>query len=187
MNKGAAVRALLAIFFVSYPFLVYFGIQVLPPSFFGLVLIALLAMRFGVLRPEEKQVFVPVLLIFFAYAIAAAVSDSEVMILFYPALVNFSLCFVFLRSLKDEESLLLRVVKARGVEINEHVPGYLRRLTGVWAGFFVVNGIISIWTVSLSLQAWTLYNGLISYLVVAILAGGELLFRWHFKKRKGIT
>jgi uncharacterized membrane protein len=187
MNKGVAVRALLAVFFVSYPFLVYFGLQVLPPSFFALVLIALLAMRFGVLKPEEKQVFVPVLLLFLVYAIAAAVSDSAMMLLFYPALVNFSLCFVFLRSLKGEESLLLRIVQARGIEINEHIPGYLYRLTGIWAGFFVINGVVSIWTVSLSLQAWTLYNGLISYVIVAILAGGELLFRWHFKRRKGIT
>jgi uncharacterized membrane protein len=187
MNKGVAVRALLAIFFVSYPFLVYFGIQVLPPSFFGLVLIALLAMRFGVLRPDERQVFVPVLLVFLVYAVAAALSDSAKMILFYPALVNFSLAFVFLRSLKEEESILLRIVKARGVEINQHVPGYLYRLTGVWSGFFILNGIVSIWTAGLSLQAWTLYNGLISYLIIAILAGGELLFRWHFKKRKGIT
>ena len=181
------VRALLAAFFVSYPFLVYFGIQFLPPSFFGLVLIVLLAMRLGVLLPDERRVFVPMLLVFLVYAAATAISDNAKMLLFYPALVNFSMCIVFLNSLRGDESLLLRIVRARGVEINEYVPRYLYRLTALWAGFFVINGLVSIWTISLSLQAWTLYNGLISYMVVAVLAGGELLFRRHFKKRKGIT
>ena len=102
MKKGVMVRALLAAFFVSYPFLVYFGIQFLPPSFFALVLIVLLAMRLGVLLPEERRVFVPMLLVFLVYAAATAISDNATMLLFYPALVNFSMCVVFLNSLRGE-------------------------------------------------------------------------------------
>ena len=187
MKKGVIVRALLAVFFVTYPFLVYFGIQLLPPSFFGLVLIALLAMRLGVLLPEERRVFVPILLAFLGYAIATVIFDSALMLLFYPALVNFSLCFVFLNSLRGEESLLMRIVRIRGAVISQYTSGYLYRLTALWAGFFVLNGMISIWTITLSMKAWTLYNGLISYFIVAILGCAEWLFRRHYKKQKGVS
>ena len=180
------VRALLVVFFIAYPFIVYFGISYLPPCFFGLVLVVLLAMRFGVLLPEERKMFLPVLGVFLAYAIATVFLDSATMLLYYPGLVNFSLCLVFAASLRQDEPLLLRLVRSRGTAINEHVPRYLYWLTALWAVFFVINGLVSIWTSSLSMQAWTLYNGLISYFIVAILVVSEWLFRHHFKKKRGI-
>ena len=70
------VRALIMVFFIGYPFMVYFGLSVLPPSFFGLVLIVLLALRFGVLLPEERLVFLPVLLVFLVYAVTTVFVDS---------------------------------------------------------------------------------------------------------------
>ena len=186
MKKAMLVRALLVVFFIAYPFIVYFGINYLPPSFFGLVLVVLLAMRFGVLLPEERRLFLPILAVFIAYAIATTIFDSATMLLYYPALVNFSLCLVFASSLRQEESLLLRIVRARGVVMSEYAPRYLYRLTALWAGFFVLNGMVSIWTSTLSMQAWTLYNGLISYFIVAILGASEWLFRRHYKKKMGI-
>jgi uncharacterized membrane protein len=36
------------------------------------------------------------------------------------------------------------------------------------------------------MAVWTLYNGLISYFLVAALIGGELLFRGVYRKRLGI-
>lgn len=183
MKKAMLVRVLLFAFFIAYPFIVYFGIKILPPSFFGLVLIALLAMRLGVLLPEERKIFLPILAVFLGYAIATVIFDSTPMLLFYPALVNFSLFVVFAGSLRQEEPLLLRIVRARGTVISKHTPGYLYRLTALWAGFFALNGIISIWTSTLSMQAWTLYNGLISYFIIAILGGSEWVFRRHYKKK----
>jgi uncharacterized membrane protein len=183
-------KIFIRVFFIAciaaYPFLVYFGIQHLPPSFFGLALVVLLAMRFGVLVPEERPVLLPVLIVFLGYAITAAILKSTPMLLFYPALVNFSLCAVFLNSLRQEEPLLLRIIRARGVTVSIHGPKYLYRLTAIWAGFFAINGSIAIWTSTVSMEAWTLYNGLISYFIVAALMGVEWIFRRHYKKRKGV-
>jgi uncharacterized membrane protein len=187
MKHAKFVRALVFLFFIAYPFMVYFGISILPPSFFGLVLVVLLALRFGVLLPEERLLFLPVLLVFLGYAIATVAFDSAQLLLIYPALVNFTLCLVFANSLRHEEPLLLRIVRARGYAISDHTPRYLYRLTAVWAVFFILNGLVSIWTSTLSMQAWTLYNGLISYFMVAILGVGEWLFRRHYKKRVGVS
>jgi uncharacterized membrane protein len=187
MKHAKIVRALLVLFFIAYPFIIYFGISILPPSFFGFVLVVLLALRFGVLLPEERLIFLPVLLAFLGYAIATVIFDNAQLLLVYPALVNFTLCLVFANSLRHAEPLLLRIVRARGYVISDHTPRYLYRLTAVWAVFFILNGLVSIWTSTLSMQAWTLYNGLISYFLIAILGGGELLFRRHYKRRLGVS
>lgn len=187
MTQATLVRALVMIFFIAYPFIVYFGLGVLPPSFFGLILIVLLGLRFGVLSAEERLVFLPILLVFLAYAITAVFVDSAHLLLYYPALVNFTLFLVFANSLRSSEPLLLRFVRARGYAISDHTPQYLFWLTAIWAMFFVLNGLVSIWTSTLSMQAWTLYNGLISYFLVAILGAGEWLFRRHYKKRVGVS
>jgi uncharacterized membrane protein len=55
----------------------------------------------------------------------------------------------------------------------------LRKVTMVWLYFFVVNAGISagtaIWG---SLEAWTLYNGLISYLLIGSIFTGEFAVRY---------
>ncbi|MGA9573135.1 MAG: hypothetical protein WBS20_04210 [Lysobacterales bacterium] len=186
MKPAMIARALVMLFFISYPFIVYFGISILPPSFFGLVLVVLLAFRFGVLLPEERSALLPILLVFLGYAIATVIFDSARLLLFYPAMVNFTFFLVFANSLRGGEPLLLRIVRARGVAMSEHTPRYLYWLTMLWAVFFILNGMVSIWTSTLSMQAWTLYNGLISYFIVAILGAGEWLFRRYYKKRVGV-
>lgn len=181
------VRALIMVFFIAYPFIVYFGLSVLPPSFFGLILIVLLGLRFGVLLPEERLLFLPILLVFLAYAVMTVFVDSAQLLLYYPALVNFTFFLTFANSLRSGEPLLLRFVRARKGTLSDHAPRYLYWLTMIWAVFFVLNGLVSIWTSTLSLEAWTLYNGLISYVLIGILGVGEWLFRWYYKKRVGVS
>jgi uncharacterized membrane protein len=178
-------RAIIVVLAALYPFIIYFGIRILPPGFFGLVLAVLLMLRFGLVKPEERFTALRIGAILLVYAIASALVGSVQMLLYYPVLVNGVLCILFASSLRKEEPLLLRIVRARGTAISEHTSRYLTRLTAVWAGFFVVNGMIALWTTTASMEIWTLYNGLISYLIVAVMILGELIFRRHYKKRVG--
>jgi uncharacterized membrane protein len=180
------IRVFFFICFMLYPFIVYFGLKTLPPSFFGLVLMVLLALRFGVLTKADRTILLPVLFALMAYAIATTVSGNTRMLLFYPVMVNFCLCAIFANSLRHEESLLLRMVRARGLPIVDHIPPYLYRLTALWAIFFALNGMIAVWTTTVSMKVWTLYNGLISYFIVATLIGAELVFRSYYRKRIGL-
>lgn len=186
MSRSTLIRALFLACVGLYPVFVYFGLSYLPPSFFGVALLALLAMRYGVLLPEERPVLVPLLIIFVTYALVAAISASEAMLLYYPAVVNFSLCGVFLNSLRQGDPLLLRIVRARGWPISVHAETYLYRLTAIWIAFFVANGLVSIWTMTLGIEAWTLYNGFLSYVAIAVLIGIEYVFRRWYKRRLGI-
>jgi uncharacterized membrane protein len=186
MIQTRFIHVIFLICFMMYPFIVYFGIKSLPPGFFGLILVLLLAMRFGVLIPKERPIMLPVLIVLMGFAIATTLLESTRLLLFYPALVNFSLFTVFANSLRHEEPLLLRVVRARGVSIGDHVPRYLFRLTALWAAFFVLNGMVALWTTTMSMEIWALYNGLLSYFVVATLIGAEWLFRIQYKKRLAV-
>jgi uncharacterized membrane protein len=186
VSRSSLVRILFVASVAGYPFVVYFGLQHLPPSFFGIFLLVILAFRYGVLLPAERQVLIPVLLVFAAYALAATLLQNKTMLLYYPALVNASLCAVFLNSLLLGDPILLRFIRARNWPISKYGPQYLYRLTAVWAGFFVVNGTISVWTSTISIEAWTAFNGFISYILIATLVGGEWLFRRHYKKRMGV-
>ena len=186
MNASGLIRAVFILLISIYPLIVYFGIRHLPVSFFALVLLALLMLRFGLIRPAERRFMLPLLLGLAAFAAAAALTGSQALLLAYPVLVNIGLCAVFARSLRDEEPLLLRLARSRGMEIDEHAPPYLRRLTAIWAVFFALNALIAFVTIHLSIGIWAVYNGLVSYIVIGLLLVGEVVFRHHYKRRRGL-
>jgi len=186
MNASGLVRAVFVVLLSLYPLIVYFGIRHLPVSFFALVLLALLMLRFGLIRPAERRFMLPLLLGLAVFAAAAALTGSQALLLAYPVLVNLGLCALFALSLRDGEPLLLRVARARGMEITEHAPPYLRRLTTIWAVFFALNAVVAFVTIHLSIGVWAVYNGLVSYILVGLLVVGEVLYRRHYKRRMGV-
>ena len=184
---GLLFRGVFIVSVALYPFLVFFGLRYLPPGTLALVLALFLAFRFGVLTAEEKPVVYPMLVVLMSFAVLVAFLDSQRLLLAYPALVNLFLAITFASSLRDGSSILLSLVKARKVKIGEYVPRYLARLTLVWVFFFVVNGLIAVWTSMQSMELWVIYNGLISYIAAGFLIIGELIFRIYYKKRMGVT
>lgn len=180
------LRAAFFILLALYPAFVYFGLQHLPIGFFGTVLALLLLFRASVMASAERRAILPILVVHFAYAVTASLSGSQELLLWYPALVNFSFCLLFALSLRHEESFLLRMVRARNIKMSEYGPSYLNRLTAVWAAFFLLNGAMAILTGAISVKTWALYNGFIAYLLIAALIGGELLFRFWYKRSKGV-
>jgi uncharacterized membrane protein len=186
MNGSGLVRAVFVVLLSLYPLVVYFGIRHLPVSFFALVLLALLMLRFGLIRPVERRFMLPLVLGLAVFAAAAALTGSQALLLAYPVLVNLGLCALFALSLKDGEPLLLRVARARKMEITEHALPYLRRLTAIWAVFFALNAVVAFVTIHLSIGVWAVYNGLISYILVGLLVVGEVLYRRYYKRRMGI-
>ena len=186
MKAAFILRGLVVLVIVAYPLGVYFGLKVMPPSFLGLVLAVLIALRFGIIRPEERRILMPLLAGFLAFAITAAIVGSEKVLLFYPVLVNASLFVLFAWTLRSGEPLLLRMVRARGMKMSRYGPAYLYYLTLIWAGFFLLNGAVAAWTTTQSLEVWTIYNGLVAYILIGVLIGAEWLFRIYYKKRKGV-
>ena len=166
-----------------YPFVIYFGIQILPATFFALLLAVVVALRAAVVLPEERAMVLPVILLLLAYAVGAAIAGRTQALLYYPVLVNAILCVTFGWSLRTGDPLLLRIVRARGIAVSEHGLRYLSRLTFVWALFFAMNALVALWTTTQTLKTWTLYNGLISYVLVGTLMLCEWPYRVHYKRK----
>ena len=60
---------------------------------------------------------------------------------------------------------------------------YTRRVTQIWCVFFVINGSIALGTALWASEAiWSLYTGVIAYVLMGILFVGEFLFRIRFKR-----
>lgn len=186
MKSAAVWRVGFFVLLALYPFVVYFGIRTLPPSFFGILLALAVAARFAVLKREDRALALPLLSLLLVYAVIAAIVGRAQALLYYPVLVNLLLGLIFVVSVLNKNPLLLRLVRARGIQLSKYGPRYLTNLTMVWAGFFAANCLVALWTTTASMEAWTLYNGLISYLLVGLLLGAEWMFRRHYKRRLGV-
>jgi len=60
---------------------------------------------------------------------------------------------------------------------------YTRRVTQIWCLFFILNGTIATFTcLHGDMALWTLWNGLLSYLLIGLLMAGEWLVRQRIRR-----
>ena len=109
--------------------------------------------------------------------------QSVVGVKFYPVVVSVGLLSVFVWSLWFPPTVIERLARLREPDLPAAGVAYTRKVTIIWCGFFVVNALIASATVYAEDWVWTLYNGLISYLLMGLLLAGEWLFRQHFRSQ----
>lgn len=95
---------------------------------------------------------------------------------------------VFGHTLLFPPSLIERIARRREPDLPSHAVVYTRRVTQVWCVFFAINGGIALMTTLwCSPKIWALYNGVIAYLLMGLLFGGEYLVRLHFKRQHRVS
>jgi uncharacterized membrane protein len=103
----------------------------------------------------------------------------------YPVAVNGVLFITFFRSLFGEMSFIEKMARLRRPNLDPQAVAYTRSVTKVWCGFFIVNGSIclalALWA---STNDWFLYTAFISYILMALLFGGEWLVRRKLQHAK---
>ena len=161
---------------ITYPFIVYLGLQHFSATALLPLLLLLLILRwFAGNRPGERIVLVAVLAVLVAVGL---VWGHRLGLKFYPALVNLGFLVLFAGSLLSPPSFVERIARLREPDLPPRAVAYTRRVTWVWSIFFVVNGSIAAFTALYASDAvWALYNGFIAYLLIGALAGGEWLVR----------
>ena len=101
----------------------------------------------------------------------------------YPVLISGAMLAAFGYSLISPPSMVERLARLREPDLPLAAVGYTRRVTQVWCGLFVVNGAIALGTALWASEAvWSLYTGVIAYVLMGALFGGEFLFRLRFKR-----
>jgi uncharacterized membrane protein len=172
----------LGLVFLLYPFIVYVGLSWFEPSILALALVFLTLIR--VYFSKNKTVS-PLLKIVAINAILLlgfnVFANSALLLKLYPVVISFSFFSVFIYSIFKPPTVITLVASARD-KLTENAVIYTRKVTLVWCFFFIINGLIALWTVFQSDEYWTLYNGIISYILMGILFACEWLVRRNFKK-----
>jgi uncharacterized membrane protein len=163
-----------------FPLAVWQG-RVEPRWIVGLLLLAVLvrlyAWKFS--RPGRWWLGVTVALL-----ALAAWCNAMLSLKLYPALVNGTMLAAFGYSLVFPPSMAERFARMREPDLPAPAIRYTRRVTQVWCLFFAVNGAVALLTaLRTSVAVWWLYNGLIAYLLMALMFACEYLARRNFKRR----
>jgi len=109
---------------------------------------------------------------------AIVVTDSELLLRFYPSLVNLGLLIAFGATLARGPSMIEKFARLGSPDLPPGAVRYTRRVTQVWCAFFVLNGAFSAYTaLDWSRASWSLYNGIIAYGLIGALLAGEYVWR----------
>ena len=178
MNRIAALA--LGLLTVAYPLIVYVGLARFEPRWLALLLFALAGLR-AVASPQPMWLAAAAgagLL-----ALVAFSANALLPLKLYPVLVNAVLAVVFATSLRFPPSAIERLARLREPGLPPHAVRYTRRVTWVWLGFFLLNGGIALATALWASDAvWTLYNGLIAYVLIGVLFAIEWLVRQRVRR-----
>ncbi len=133
--------------------------------------------------PASRLLIWPAVLAIGVMAIGAAV-QSQVAIKLYPVVISFALCAAFTGSVIKPPSVVEIIARLREPDLPQSGVIYTRRVTMVWAGYFLLNGLIATWTAIYgTIEQWTLYNGFISYCLTGCLFAGEFLVRKRLRAK----
>lgn len=171
--KTLAVIAL----FLAYPYLIHSGLEnglawIAPVGFSIIYWYRAYTARTAKIR--LYQVAIASALLLGGYFLQAFTAKA------LPVLIQLLLMFFFGRTLlKDQGPPLIEIfVRLEFPELPPEIIDYCRRLTWLWTGFFAVNvGLCLILAVFGSDFWWTVFNGVIIYLMIGILVAGEYIYR----------
>ncbi len=169
---------------ILYPFLVYFGMAFWSPSYMVLIGMVLVALRLWGMRHApnaklwQKTFLVAALLLLFLFFLKPVMAVKA-----YPVLISLSVAFMFGLSLVFPPSLVERIARLSEPDLPPAGVAYTRKVTIIWTGFLLINAAISaalaLWG---TLADWTLWNGLLSYLLMGALFAGEWIVRKRIKR-----
>lgn len=174
----------IALLGIAYPVIVYVGLGAVSPRIIliaAIIFVIARAVMFFIANKYGAGLIAGIV----AVILGAAGFASEILALrFYPVIISTSLALVFTLSLFSGMPMIERFARLQTPELDTFGVIYTRRLTKVWIAFFIANGLVALWTaLYATLETWTLYNGLISYILIAVLFVGEWPVRRIIKAR----
>jgi uncharacterized membrane protein len=173
---------------VAYPLVVYVGLSRWPPHVLSLALLGLLGGMFalrwlagrGSAAPTDRRAAAWPLLAA-SLLVLGAVLRQGAFVKAMPVLVSGGLLVLFGSSLvgsQQQQSLVERLARRQDPDLTPAKVRYCRRVTVVWCWFFVLNIAITLsLAVAAPLSWWTLYTGIIAYVLIGGLFTVEYVVR----------
>jgi uncharacterized membrane protein len=167
---------------VSYPLVIYIALHWLEPRIIALALAGIVLVkqrgRAGrVLQGLAAEAWLGAAVLL-GLSLAVSISNDERLLLLWPVGINLSLLLIFAASLRKPPTMIERFARLLHPDLPPEGVRYTRRVTQVWCAFFIFNGsIATVTALATTREVWVLYNGLVAYLLVGVLFGGEWLVR----------
>lgn len=174
---------------VLFPFIVYFAISSKSELMMAGVLVALGLSALAVSGRRDSGVPGAVLCTLdFALAAVFLASGSFLAVKLYPLIVTGSFLSFFAMSLFPGRTPVIEKIASYTVKAEDRddfFRNYCRKVTVAWCVFFVMNGLVSLATALFcSDETWTLYNGVISYVLIGMMFTAEYIIRIILRKRR---
>jgi uncharacterized membrane protein len=167
--------ALVAGITVLYPFAVFFSQGRVEPRVLAALLAVVALVRLGASAGTLSRVWFVGALVLIALVLR---NNDELPLKLYPVLVNAGLLGLFGWSVYAPPTVIERLARWREPDLPPAAIAYTRRVTQVWCGFFLVNGLIALYTaVRATAAVWSLYNGVIAYAAMGLLFAVEYSVR----------
>lgn len=166
-------KIIFGVFAVAYPFIVFWALKKdIALKFIGFVL--LLSVIFSWTRSKNTILFILGLLL----CLSIIFFNQEIFVKLYPVLMNTGVFALFAVSLK-KTPLVTKFAEKMHKTMDEATIKYTRNATYAWAIVMGCNAVVSFITIFLSDEIWTLYNGLVSYMVI----GTTMLIEYIIRKK----
>jgi uncharacterized membrane protein len=184
----SAIGLATGVIVLAWPLLVGFGLAHNGLHWLIPAMALLLLIRLFMVRKQAgpmRRVLQTVALAGIALCVASSVLKAHQLLLFYPVVVNAVMLAVFGGSLWSAMPLVERLARLREPNLPPAGVRYTRQVTRVWCLFFIVNGLIALFTaLHGDMRLWTAWNGVIAYLLMGSLMAGEWLVRRRMMKRE---
>lgn len=171
----------------AYPFLVFAGLRWLEPRQLALALAGLLLARaaLGWRRPSAdalRRLALPAVGVAAVLVPTLATNDAGAL-LFAPVWVNAALLVAFARTLRGGPTLVETLARLQDPDLTPAQVRHCRHFTRAWCVLFAANAVVSgVLALRADLWLWTLYTGLVAYLLMGALLAAEVGVRyWRFR------
>ena len=179
------LNGVLAVASVLYPGMVYFGQGHVSPLTFIALVLALFGLRLAASDRDAANPWRFPIMLAAAMVVVLAFLDRELAVRVYPVLTSFGLAALFGFSLFRPPSMVERIARLHDPDLPPDAVVYCWRVTLVWTLFGLFNGAIA-WSTAVwgTLETWTLWNGVVAYILIGTLFIGELMVRSVVRRKR---
>jgi uncharacterized membrane protein len=169
------------LFYLAYPFVLYFAYTRLETRGVGALLLGLYAVSIAlrVRGPIRELWSILRQHLGLAALIGLAIAtDERIALLLLPSAASLYLLWTFARSLRRGPPMIERFARLVEDDLPDFCVPYCRKVTLVWCVFLASNtAVVAGLALAGSLEWWALYTGFVFYLALGTLLGIEFVVR----------
>ncbi|WP_269913713.1 Clp protease [Acinetobacter sp. HY1485] len=168
------IQLLSGVLLVAYPFLMGWCL-----AHGYLWQVSSLLLGLGIIRlfTQKKSALAPLTWLAILCGGLSLIMREHTWLQFYPIAMSLGALSIFAYTLYRPPSMIERFARMFEPDLPPHGVIWTKQVTKVWCVFFALNATVALITVFMSMHAWVLYNGFISYLIMGVLLAGEFILR----------